>query len=487
VDPSSSGDIVSKREATHIMWGYLKPIGGNNDVNIGTRKIISDESKEDEIVLKRCRLQLFKWQKDTWLVRRQAKRMGLYYHVPKVYLQYLRKHYCMLDSSLYISIGPTPRELHSRRIKAPEQIREGEKKDEIPSYDVNSSINLIRQFERLPEERCQIPDNILFRYDHKGALAASFSSTGEFLAVVSKSHQIHVLNLCTRETEYVSTRCHYEDIVDVVWSKNDSAICCASLDGTISIHLPQELATRQGSQFDTKCYDVLYVEPPSHPTSLSFFSVATNIPIIIVGLNDGAVGFYNLAREPYRMELLAGIRCHTKAVQAIEIDASNARIYTGDDNGKIVIWKTTSDNPTSGMDFEVLLQLDTLRETAGNPILYLSLYQSHRSALKVNDANVTSRKLLITIEKEENCLYLYDLESHELASFGILTETKQSAFKVAKFSPDGRFVFGAKDGKIELLDSSGIQKKVRQTIQNHYVINVTHRNSHHPSFLVCIR
>ena len=133
-----------------------------------------------------------------------------------------------------------------------------------------------------------------------------------------------------------------------------------------------------------------------------------------------------------------------------------------------MIWKPTSNDPIRGIDFEVLVQLDGLREITGKPISYLSLEPAYNiggitstTSTTRNDTTTRSRQLLVTIQKEHNCLFVYDLTSHELVSFGINTETKQSAFTVAKFSPDGRFVVGGtKNGKIVLMDSSGIHKKV---------------------------
>lgn len=469
---------IDGKEAKSIMWGYLKPISRNNGVNVGTRTNMSsssscDESMEDEIITRQCRLQLFKWQKDIWFVRRQARRLGLSSPlVPKVYLQYLRRQYNVLDSSLYISIGPTPRPLPLSKAKGPEQTREGEQNDgaeDRMSDDENPSSNLIRQYERLPEEKCLIPDDtILFRFNHNGAVTTSFSNSGELLAVASKSHQIYIYNLRTGGTEYASSRRHHEDILDIAWSMNDSIVSCASLDGTISIHLLQEPIKKEYSYYDTKCFDVLCVEPPLHPASLIFYPMSTQVPLIITGLSDGSVSLWNITRDSPELELLADIQCHAMAVRAIETDSSNGRVYTGDDNGKIVIWKPTSNDPIRGIDFEVLVQLDGLREITGKPISYLSLDPAYNiggitstTSSTRNDTTTRSRQLLVTIQKEHNCLFVYDLTSHELVSFGINTETKQSAFTVAKFSPDGRFVVGGtKNGKIVLMDSSGIHKKV---------------------------
>ena len=468
-----------EKEMPCILWGYLKPLGRNGSINIGTRTERSTsecESKEEgEDATKQCRLQLFKCQKDTWFVRRQASRLGLTSPlVPKVFLQYLRQKRMAYDASLYIRVGPesSPLQKPSKVSACKSRELEEEKEhqdDEAESSDAdNTSIDLIERFTRLPQEECIIPDTLLFRFNHNGVATLSFSHSGDMLAVASTSHQVHIYELHKGEPIYTSSHRHHGDILDIAWSLDDSIISCASVDSSISIHLLNEATKRES---DSHCFDTMFVEPPAYPTSLIFCPSSPRVPLIVAGLSDGSVSLWNLTAPSQSGELLAGVQCHTAAVNAITSDYSTGRIYTGDCEGKIIIWKPRSENAYRGVDFEVLLQLDGLREIGGKSITNLSLSPGICATKKNHRDGVSSlnrsKQLLITIQSNRNSLFKYDLTSHEFSSFCIDTETKESAFTVANFSPDGRYVAGGtQDGRVILMDTAGIHKKVRSVNAN---------------------
>ena len=56
---------------------------------------------------------------------------------------------------------------------------------------------------------------------------------------------------------------------------------------------------------------------------------------------------------------------------------------------------------------------------------------------------------------------MYDLADHELTNFCIDAEGKEAKFRIATFSPDEKYVVGGtEDGKVMVMDSCGIRKKV---------------------------
>lgn len=473
----SPADMNGKM-AKSIVWGYLKPMSiAHNCINVGTRKGMSTNSdacverlESGQGVMKQCRLQLLKWQNDSWFVQRQAKRL-LSQLVPKVYLQYLRRQFVEVGSSLYVNIGPTlwnsqrdttqaigldhtKRENHSRNLQ-----------DEGRSGDMEGEASdLSHQYKRLPEEKCLIPDSLHLRLTHPGDGVAtlSFSNSGNLLAVANKSHDIHVYNLSTRAIDWKASHCHHGDILSLTWSMDDTTISCASMDGTISTHQVQKAMTNEEEyKNDLNRFNVLlFVEPPEYPTIIK----AMKMPMIVAGLSDGSVSLWHTTKDRPELELLSGIKCHTSPVRALETDYSNGRIFTGDDDGKIVVWKSATDDYAHGTDFKVLLQLDTFREIVGKSILHLSLSPETNST--GNAGCKKSRQLLITTKQKVNTsrTFVYDFTCHEFSSFGINTEVKHSLIKIATFSPDGRYVLGGtEDGKIILMDSSGI---LSRTVSN---------------------
>ena len=473
--------------ATRIAWGFLKPIGKNGTVNIGTRRMpeltsSNNESKDFEstttgIHTKRCRLQLFNWQHDSRLIQRQAKRLGLSPSIPLVFLQYLRQRRRLLRQSLSICIGPhqnvcTRQALGFAQKPGAEETNHGgdeiiEHQNQYNTSEENRNetkdidIDLIRQYSRFPDSKCMIPDRHFLTLNYSGATALAFSHSGNLLAVASNIHQLCVHDLCTGEKNYVASYRHHGVILDLSWSLDDSIVACTSKDGTISVHRIEE-SMMMGN--DKRCYKIEFVEPPSYPRVLAFHPFSSTIPVLIIGSSDGKITLWNLAseRKDSNLELLGEKICHQKAVNAITCDGSNGRVYTGDDEGNIIIWRPKSESIIKGSDFEVLFQLRTnaLRALSSKPILNLSLRRQSREN-RDDPESAAGRELLITIQGNNPSLFVYDLADHELTNFCIDAEGKETKFRMANFSPDEKYVVGGtEDGKVMVMDSCGIRKKV---------------------------
>lgn len=478
--------------ARSIAWGFLKPIGKNGTtVNIGTRRMpeltsTNHESKQADFEstttgTERCCLQLFNWQHDSWLIQRQAKRLGLSSpSIPLVFLQYLRQRRRLLRQSLSICISPHQNVCTRQALEfvlkpgadanecssnESDEIIEHENQFNTTKENRNESedidIDLIREYSRHPDSKCIIPDRHFLTLNYCGASALAFSHSGDLLAVASNIHQLCVHDLCKGETCYAASYRHHGAILNLSWSLDDSIVACTSKDGTISVHRIEE-SMMMGN--DKRCHKIEFVEPPSHPTVLAFHPFSSTIPVLVIGSSDGIITLWNLAseRKDSNLELLGDKVCHQKAVNAITCDESNGRVYTGDDEGNIIIWRPKSESIMKGSDFEVLFQLRTnaLRALSSKPILNLSLRRQSRE--KRDDTESTAgRELLITVQSNSTRLFVYDLADHELTNFCIDAEGKEAKFRIATFSPDEKYVVGGtEDGKVMVMDSCGIRKKV---------------------------
>ena len=471
-----------------VMWAFLKPISRSGKMTVGYREDMNcspegegesackSESKEEKVVTKKCRLQLFKWQDESWFIRRQKDSLGISLSlVPKVFFQYLRRKQITVESSLIVSVGPelclsparSPSRFPVMRSEDEETKTEHQGEKEVGTEPKSIPIDYIRPFKRVANAECIIPDNLLFRFNDSGVAALSFSHSGDQLAVALKSNKLNVYNLRKGDNMYDSYYRNQGDILHIAWSMDDSFIACTSLDCTISVFF---VANSMQEGNNIKCLNILHVEPPAQPTKLIFHPLSIKVPVIVTGLNNGSVSLWNFSGDFSRLEVLAGIQCHTKAVNAVVSDLSNGRIYTGDDEGHIVIWKPTKGNPLHGVDFEVLIQLDGLREIGGKPILNLSLNPGCLSSISIMQRK-RSNQLLITVQDNQNNLFVYDLTtSYELSKFCIQAdaETTECVFSVANFSPDGRYVIGGtKDGRVIVMSASGIRKKV-STVTVHF-------------------
>ena len=108
-----------------IAWAFLKPIGAHNHLNVGVRKLPSKQRALEKMEVggeyedldksqKVCRLQLYKYQKDTSLIKSQAMYRGLAAfapppltpEVPTVFLQFLRQKKIPYASTITVVVGP---------------------------------------------------------------------------------------------------------------------------------------------------------------------------------------------------------------------------------------------------------------------------------------------------------------------------------------------------------------------------------------------
>ena len=129
-----------------IAWGFLKTRGANGQFRVGIRELpkgskpdlnkeYSDYGAELAPSQKICRLQLYKFKKDTAIVKAQAYYRGLPAfvqapitpEVPQVYLQYLRQRRTAYPSSITMIIGPVTKPRTQIVLKRPSAPWEHEK------------------------------------------------------------------------------------------------------------------------------------------------------------------------------------------------------------------------------------------------------------------------------------------------------------------------------------------------------------------------
>ena len=260
---SSDNIIVSRScrdNARPVAWAFLKPFSRSGHFNVGLREKKGDESNDDSKknirrTKRKCKLQLYRYQNDTWLVRERAKQLGLFIpdRVPQVFLQYLRKNKYPLDSSIAISVSPTNFQNKDCGQSSQGQIKcDGEGKEKpigeyLDEITTNTSVNHMKDYgrkTRMSQEACLIPDVLLHRLDigGMGASSLAFSNSGNFLAVASAKYMaslgypLMIFDTNTGKRINSFMQMHHDTIVDLEWSILDTFLGSASVDGTIKIH-----------------------------------------------------------------------------------------------------------------------------------------------------------------------------------------------------------------------------------------------------------
>ncbi len=445
-------DPWSEEVYNQIAWGFLKPFSHHSKCNVG-------EKLDD---MKRCRLQLFKYQANKISVRRRAKQMKLWNdtNVPQVFLQYLRVNHIPVKSSLYVEIGPTlikdeKNEEDKEMIASPLETAAQIKKESLMNTNPKQKDKL---FKRYQGQRCLIPDSLLHKVDVESPETLKFSPSGDYLAVATNT-SVYIYNV--ESGKKTSTLMfHTDKITALVWCHDDKYLSSASMDGTIVIF---ELWDEDNELELNTLPSILFTLIPNHsPISLEFVAVKhfegdePSFSSFILSASNKTLKLWNINEERFVGDLNGGKAHHAVTITAVTKDDSNNRIYSADANGCIIIWMLSSKinlNTICGSDYEILHRIDGFRNLNGSTI----------RALDFSTVGGQKRLLVTTDDRSDRKLCMYDFACQSMVPFCSEIKMSRKSFSTAFFSPDGTLaVSGTIDGEILFFDaSSGVSLEVR--------------------------
>lgn len=449
-------DPWSEEDYNQIAWGFLKPFSRNSKCNVG-------EKLDD---MKRCRLQLFKFQVNKMSVRRRAKQMKLWNNtnVPQVFLQYLRVNYIPVKSSLYVKIGPIllideKNDEDKEMIAFPLETATQIKKESLMNTNPNHKDKL---FKRYHGQRCLIPDSLLHKVDVESPETLKFSPSGDYLAVATNASSVYIYNV-ENGKKSSTLMFHTDKITALVWCHDDKYLSSASMDGTIVIF---ELKGKWDEDNEMKLNTsptILFSLMPNHsPISLEFVAIKhleedeSSFSSFILSASNKTLKLWSINEERCVGDLNGGKAHHTAPITAVTKDDSNYRIYSADAKGFIIIWILSSKinlNTISGSDYEILHRIDGFRNLNGSSI----------RALDFSTVGGQKRLLVTTDDRSDRNLYMYDFACQSMVPFCSEIKMSRTSFSTAMFSPDGTLaVSGTRDGEIVYFDaSSGVSLEVR--------------------------
>lgn len=387
-----------------------------------------------------AKLDVLKYQTDSWYIRRCAKSLGVSSSAPKVYIQYLYKKLVPSKGSITVHVDPTT----TQQCETNSNTFDKDSTDQVSSskdYDIEIQDN-------------KVPKILVHRFQNSGATAIGFSHAGSHLALVTNQNRVFIHELETGSVTYRAPYSHQDCVHTLVWSENDIIICCASKDGTISTYNLQESNHWKTMKFFTLGLD-------RTPTSLSNMN---HSPFILIGCNDGRVSIFDL----YKSEEVKVLEGHEDKVTAmtteivqkeddeVNADSREISLFSGDVTGAIVFWRIKFISYQNRVQFEtqILRKLTNQPELRGRNISNLSIMYSKQAD--------SGRKILINTNSRYESLFIYDLERHVFESFGVHSSIRKVGFVNTVFCSGGNFVLGGtRDGTIILMDSDGIKMEVR--------------------------
>lgn len=503
-----------------VAWAFLKPVDARGGINVATSKLADDAAAERRRLT--FRLQLFDYSPLSPIATVRAQEWGLTPPpppatpmVPAVYLQYLRKRYKPLVSTMLVRIHPSSRPEPSIVLRRPHVPMERETSDEYQRYkgispmirgerrlagsptelapDVRSRGAFERR--RSANECCVVPDQLLSRFvaGLKGAFTLSFSPTGRMLAVAccelstfpirlfdvagyDNSDGIQVESAATAAASiglsYNQSRKgtilvaelegHQGLVYDLRWLANERHLLSASADGTAKLWTIGALAAAPNR-----------VNAPPRLASVMQQVVA------------GYVYCAAFVTGPSIKSIITNPLRSSQAEDSIQTEQTGwLRAVTGAHDGSLRYWEAEEGREQGLLGGRIVhegmvntLQVDTYsgriysadsfghiltwkREGDGSRFEHYSLLRSlqhpdfARKAIVSLAIHPRRRRGQLLVQAQQNCLNLVDLTTNKVVVHFKGTIC-QSALVRAVFSPDGNFVIaGSEDGTVCVWDAA---------------------------------
>ncbi|POM57964.1 WD40 repeat-like protein [Phytophthora palmivora] len=164
------------------------------------------------------------------------------------------------------------------------------------------------------------------------------------------------------------------------------------------------------------------------------FLPGSNGEIVLTGSSDGCMRMRKESSVPNGQPEYGMIQVSSAAVHAICIDGKSGRMFCGDANGYITVWRRMG-NASALSDYE---RIKTI-ETGQNSITSLQLHP---------------RKAHLLVHTQPNAIFQYELRSYLLLNKSYAGVACKSLLVKSTFSPDGRLVIsGSEDGVPRLFTS----------------------------------
>uniref|UniRef100_K3XA19 Uncharacterized protein n=1 Tax=Globisporangium ultimum (strain ATCC 200006 / CBS 805.95 / DAOM BR144) TaxID=431595 RepID=K3XA19_GLOUD len=490
-DPSS----LQHGKRRRIAWGFYSPVSEKGNIVLRSLSPLDgldeDSQKNQDNLHQECasnrgeasdrtlRLQLYDYQLLTWMDQYQAKTQWQWTQscnadsqMPAVYLQYQKRRRAPIASTIYVEIHPIVPPISGTATTAavapvPEPIRGDESehpltatesggesakpppheqvpgnnnaqdvRDEAPQMSASDPLIVCK---RDTTEACLVPHRVLCRLPtgKKGCSCVAFSPCGLYLAAAinpgSGEFLIHIYAVNLSHLVQIS-RGHCGMVYALEWGTNSQRLISSSSDGTT--RLWELHATRRGSKSGINCTSsALWQHSPSPCFVYCGIFHPSREDLVLTGASDGQLRVWSTLASKSNVAIHV-VQVSFAALHSIRIEPKSLRLFCGDAQGNITIWKhlATSASP--------------------NPLSYELIKTIHTGQSAVTSLQLHPRKQHLLVHTQPNLLLKYELRSYLLLNnsySGVVCETLMGK---SRFSPDGRFVASGSENGVPLLFSS---------------------------------
>jgi WD40 repeat protein len=183
-------------------------------------------------------------------------------------------------------------------------------------------------------------------------------------------------------------------------------------------------------------------QPPAHRSGTVHNDSA---PLVLTGSFDAAIRLWDPSTGSH-LGLLGGKRYHDSHINAMVFDAKTGRMYSGDGDGCIIIWRRQTQGLMSnakGTDYVVMRKIDKMRELKGKAICSLSL-----------DPSRPVGRGQVLIMAQENMLRVFDLSTQRLTHASYAGCDNHNSIVRATYSACGKFIIAGTDtGQLVVWDA----------------------------------
>ncbi|XP_034419269.1 jouberin [Cyclopterus lumpus] len=392
-----------------IAWAFLKLVGTNGVLNIDSK----------------LRLQLF-------CPPPRAKRQPKTIEVVEWWRKYPRNKY---TSTLYVTV---------KGIKLPEHVDPGirsmmalqEERGSTSYSELQNEVTKRSQtqppdnkppalrWSRLPGQVCRIPNKSMlsFRGGRMGCFTLLFSHNGTMLAAAcadTDAFPVVVYEIPSGQA-LAAFSGHLKIVYDLCWSRDDRSLLSASSDGTV----------REWNVERLQAAAQKVLPHPSFVYCARYRPAAQNL--VVTGGFDALVRVWRLDVDDVNGQLLQEFEGHGSFINSICFDSEGRRMFSADNAGLILVWKTTTTDskrhpPCHRWCVEMKIDESDLR---GVPINMLQLHPNGRCLL---------------IHARDSVLRVMDLRILAVKKYIGATNYRERIYST--FTPCGNFIFsGSEDG-----------------------------------------
>ncbi|KAM9777524.1 LOW QUALITY PROTEIN: jouberin [Neosynchiropus ocellatus] len=434
-------DFVSMKEAranyanTHegggfkrIAWAFLKLVGTNGVLNIDSQ----------------VRLQLF-------CPPARAKRQSNIIEVVDWWRNYPRKKY---SSTLYVTVkgiklpehvDPSIRSmmaLQEERGSASYSELQNEVTQRSSSQPLDNKPAVLR-WSRLPGQVNTIPNKhmLSFRGGQMGCFTVVFSHSGTLLAAACADKDAFPVVVYEIPSGKVlaAFNGHLKIVYNLCWSSDDGTLLSASSDGTVREWNVEKLllSSQKILPHPSFVYCAQY-----HPAARS---------LVVTGGFDSLVRVWKMDVDDVNGLLLKEFDGHSSYINTICFDSDGYRMFSGDNTGQILIWRTsvkTHQQPCSQWRAEEVRYTRTDHSLVTLIMRSLFLAPQNVSELKgmsINMLQLHPNGRCLLIHAKDSILRMMDLRIRAVKKYIGATNYKERIYST--FTPCGSFIFsGSEDG-----------------------------------------